>query len=141
MLTRCEWVHNTFPEYVAYHDEEWGVPVHDDKIHFEFLILEAAQAGLSWSTVLKKREGYKKAFAGFEAEKVALFTQEDINRLIEDKSIIRNKLKINAAVNNARKFLEVQKEFGSFDRYIWSFVDNQTYREQMDDHKRRSGNQ
>lgn len=124
MKTRCEWVNNTFDQYVAYHDEEWGVPVHDDKVHFEFLILEGAQAGLSWSTVLKKRNGYRNAFAGFDVQKVAQFNEQDIARLLEDKTIIRNKLKINAAVTNARCFLKVQEEFGSFDAYIWSFVNH-----------------
>jgi DNA-3-methyladenine glycosylase I len=124
MKTRCGWVSNTFPEYVKYHDEEWGVPVYDDKIHFEFLILEGAQAGLSWSTVLKKREGYRKAFADFNVDKVAAFSPAVIESLINNKEIIRNKLKIHAAVNNAQKFKEVQKEFGSFNNYIWSFVDN-----------------
>lgn len=124
MKTRCGWVSNTFPEYVRYHDEEWGVPVYDDKIHFEFLILESAQAGLSWSTVLKKREGYRKAFADFNVDKVAAFSPADIENLINNKEIIRNRLKIHAAVNNAQKFIEVQKEFGSFNNYIWSFVDN-----------------
>jgi DNA-3-methyladenine glycosylase I len=118
---RCPWCLG-FDEYIRYHDEEWGVPVHDDQVHFEFLILEGAQAGLSWSTILKKREGYRKAFAGFDAKKVARFTEKKIEKLILDPSIVRNRLKINAAVNNAKRFLEVQKEFGSFDAYIWSFV-------------------
>jgi DNA-3-methyladenine glycosylase I len=118
---RCPWCLG-FDEYIRYHDEEWGVPVHDDLVHFEFLILEGAQAGLSWSTILKKREGYRKAFAGFDAKKVARFTEKKIEKLILDPSIVRNRLKINAAVNNAKRFLEVQKEFGSFDAYIWSFV-------------------
>ena len=121
---RCEWVENTFPIYEKYHDEEWGVPVHDDKIHFEFLILESAQAGLSWSTVLNKREGYRKAFADFEVEKVAQYDENKIAELIQNPEIIRNKLKINAAVNNARLFIEVQKDFGSFSKYIWSFVND-----------------
>lgn len=124
MKTRCGWVNNTFPEYVKYHDEEWGIPVYDDKVHFEFLILEGAQAGLSWSTVLKKREGYRKAFADFDVDKVAAFTAEQMERLMDNKDIIRNRLKISAAVNNAQRFKEVQKEFGSFNKYIWSFVDN-----------------
>jgi DNA-3-methyladenine glycosylase I len=118
---RCPWCLG-FDEYIRYHDEEWGVPVHDDQVHFEFLILEGAQAGLSWSTILKKREGYRKAFAGFDAKKVARFTEKKIEKLILDPSIVRNRLKINATVNNAKRFLEVQKEFGSFDAYIWSFV-------------------
>lgn len=122
MKERCEWVRNTFPEYVEYHDEEWGVPVYDDKVHFEFLILEGAQAGLSWSTILKKRDGYRNAFANFDVEKVALFSEDEIAALILNPEIIRNKLKINATVNNAKRFIEVQKEFGSFSQYIWGFV-------------------
>lgn len=120
---RCDWVSNTFEQYVRYHDEEWGVPVHDDKKHFEFLILEGAQAGLSWATILKRREGYKNAFAGFDANTVATFTNEQAEGLLLDKGIIRNRLKVFGAINNAQKFLEVQKEFGSFDKYIWRFVD------------------
>ena len=118
---RCEWCLK-FDQYVAYHDEEWGVPVHDDRTHFEFLILEGAQAGLSWSTILKKREGYRKAFAGFDPGKVARFTPARIEKILLDPGIIRNRLKVAAAVNNAKRFLEIQKEFESFDRYIWSFV-------------------
>lgn len=125
MKKRCTWVENQFDEYIKYHDEEWGVPVHEDKVHFEFLILEGAQAGLSWSTVLKKREGYRKAFANFNPEVVAKFTDDDYDRLIENPEIIRNKLKIKGAIINAKCFLEVQKEFGSFDKYIWSFVKGQ----------------
>lgn len=122
---RCQWARANFQAYIDYHDEEWGEPVHDDKVHFEFLILEGAQAGLSWSTILKKREGYRKAFADFEAEAVAEFSQAEIDTLVQNPEIIRNKLKINAAVTNARCFLEVQKEFGSFDNYVWSFVNHQ----------------
>lgn len=118
---RCPWCLG-FDQYIRYHDEEWGVPVHDDKLHFEFLILEGAQAGLSWSTILKRREGYRRAFAAFDPEKVARFTEKKINKLLQDPGIIRNRLKVYAAVNNAKRFLEVQKEFGSFDRYIWGFV-------------------
>ena len=120
---RCSWC-LSFDQYVRYHDEEWGVPVHDDRTHFQFLILEAAQAGLSWATVLKKRAAYHKAFAGFDPEKVARFTAAKIEKLLLDPGIIRNRLKVTAAVNNARRFLEVQEEFGSFDNYIWSFVGN-----------------
>ena len=120
---RCPWCLG-FEEYIEYHDKEWGVPVHDDKTHFEFLILEGAQAGLSWSTILKKREGYQKAFADFDYKKVAQFTEEDIQRLMQDASIVRNQLKIRGTVTNAQKFMEVQKEFGSFNTYIWSFVNN-----------------
>ncbi len=111
-----------FEEYVVYHDEEWGVPVHDDLVHFEFLILEGAQAGLSWATVLKKRDGYRKSFADFDPEKVALFDEAKIQELLQFEGIIRNKLKIRSVVTNAQKFLEIQKEFGSFDKYIWQFV-------------------
>jgi DNA-3-methyladenine glycosylase I len=107
---------------IKYHDSEWGRPIHDDKQHFEFLVLEAAQAGLSWSIVLKKREGYRKAFAGFDPKKVARFTSSKVEKLVLNPEIIRNRLKIEAAVNNAKKFLEVQKEFGSFDKYCWQFV-------------------
>jgi DNA-3-methyladenine glycosylase I len=106
----------------TYHDTEWGRPTHDDRRHFEFLILEAAQAGLSWSTVLKKREGYRKAFCDFDPEKVARFTPAKIEKLMLDSSIIRNRLKIEATVNNAKQFLLVQREFGSFDHYCWGFV-------------------
>jgi len=120
---RCPWCLK-FAQYVEYHDNEWGVPVHNDRIHFEFLILEGAQAGLSWSTILKKREGYRKAFAQFDPLKVSRFTPARILKILQDPGVIRNKLKVNAAVNNAKRFLEVQKEFGSFDRYIWSFVNN-----------------
>lgn len=118
---RCPWCLG-FDDYVAYHDNEWGVPVHDDHVHFEFLILEGAQAGLSWSTILKKREGYRKAFSGFVPEKVARFTEKHVEKLLLDPGIVRNRLKVNAAVNNAKRFLEVQDEFGSFDAYIWRFV-------------------
>lgn len=120
---RCGWCLK-FDQYIQYHDEEWGVPVHDDKTHFEFLILEGAQAGLSWSTILKKRTGYEKAFANFDVQKVARFTEKKITKILENPDIVRNKLKVNGAVNNAKRFIEVQKEFGSFDAYIWSFVNN-----------------
>ncbi|MCG8310069.1 MAG: DNA-3-methyladenine glycosylase I [Cytophagales bacterium] len=124
MCKRCQWVEGQFPEYLRYHDEEWGVPVHDDKTHFEFLILEGAQAGLSWSTILKRRTGYAKAFSNFDVKKVAQYDEKKIASLLDDAGIIRNRLKINAAVTNARAFLKIQEEFGSFDAYIWSFVDN-----------------
>lgn len=120
-VTRCPWCLG-FEQYIRYHDEEWGVPVHDDRIHFEFLVLEGAQAGLSWAIVLKKREGYRKLFAGFDPLKVARFTPARIEKILLDPRIIRNRLKVNATVNNARRFLKVQEEFGSFDNYIWSFV-------------------
>ena len=119
---RCPWVDTAKPDYLQYHDQEWGVPVHDDRTIFEFLILEAAQAGLSWYTVLRKRPAYRKAFAGFEPQRVARFDQRRVNQLLHNDGIIRNRLKILAAVNNAKKFLAVQDEFGSFDSYIWSFV-------------------
>lgn len=120
---RCPWCLK-FDQYIQYHDEEWGVPVHDDLIHFEFLILEGAQAGLSWSTILKKREGYREAFANFDPQKVARFTEARLEKILENPAIIRNRLKVFAAVNNAKRFLEVQKEFGSFDQYIWGFVNH-----------------
>lgn len=120
---RCEWATGGNELYLAYHDDEWGVPVREDQKHFEFLVLESAQAGLSWSTVLNKREGYRKAFADFDPKKVARFTKKRIEKLYDNASIIRNKLKINAAVSNARLFLDVQEEFGSFDEYAWRFVD------------------
>ena len=120
-IMRCPWC-LAFEDYIRYHDEEWGVPVHDDRKHFEFLILEGAQAGLSWATILKKREGYRKNFADFDPVKVARFSETKIEKILTDPGIIRNRLKVKAAVNNAKRFLEVQKEFGSFDKYIWSFV-------------------
>lgn len=122
MCKRCEWVEGQFEEYVRYHDEEWGIPVHEDRKHFEFLILEGAQAGLSWSTILKRREGYRNAFANFDVEVVAEYSNEFLEGLLKDKGIIRNRLKVFGAATNAREFIKVQKEFGSFDDYIWSFV-------------------
>ena len=122
-LKRCEWVRTDDPLMTDYHDREWGVPVHDDRKHFEFLVLEAAQAGLSWSTVLKKREGYRKAFSGFDPNKVARYTEQQIDELTQDPSIIRNRMKIAAAVRNAHQFLKIAEEFGSFDSYCWRFVD------------------
>jgi DNA-3-methyladenine glycosylase I len=121
-MKRCSWVSDD-PLMMQYHDREWGVPVHDDRKHFEFLVLEAAQAGLSWAIVLKKREGYRRAFAGFDPEKVARFTAGRIEKLVLDPEIIRNRMKIEAAVRNARALLKVQEEFGSFDSYCWRFVD------------------
>jgi len=121
--TRCGWANaGMSPAYVQYHDEEWGVPVHDDRRQFEFLILEGAQAGLSWSTILNKRAGYREAFADFDAAKVARFDERRIEKLLANPAIVRNRLKVAAAVNNAKRFLEVQEEFGGFDAYIWSFV-------------------
>ena len=119
-VTRCAWAKGD--EYVAYHDQEWGVPVHDDRRLFEFLILEGAQAGLSWITILKKRENYRKAFDHFAAHKIARYDARKIKGLLSDAGIVRNRLKIRSAVLNAKAFLAVQKEFGSFDRYIWQFV-------------------
>lgn len=119
--TRCPWCLSS-PEMIKYHDQEWGQPQHSDKQHFEFLILEAAQAGLSWSTVLKRREGYRKAFANFDPKKVAKYNKAKINQLLKDPGIIRNRLKVEAVVHNAPLFLQVQKEFGSFDNYMWHFV-------------------
>ena len=113
---------------IAYHDTEWGVPLHDDRGLFEFLVLEGMQAGLSWATILRKRENFRKAFSGFDARRVAGYGVKDVQRLLEDAGIIRNRLKIAAAINNARRFLEVQKEFGSFDRYIWGFVEGKPIR-------------
>lgn len=121
-LNRCPWVPVGDTLYERYHDAEWGVPVHDDRIQFEFLVLEGVQAGLSWRTVLGRRRGYRKAFAGFNAKKVSAFTPRDVARLLKDPSIIRNRQKVAAAVNNARCFLAVQREFGTFSRYAWSFV-------------------
>jgi len=122
-MIRCPWVDLSKEDYVRYHDEEWGVPVHDDRVLFEYLTLESAQAGLSWYTVLRKREGYRAAFAGFDAQAVARFTATDVERLMQDPGIIRNRRKIEACVSNARAFLDVQAGFGSFDSYLWRFVD------------------
>lgn len=122
-IKRCPWVSQN-SLYEKYHDEEWGVPVYNDQKIFEFLVLESAQAGLSWLTILKKRENYREAFANFNPQKVAKFTNRDFNRLMKNAGIIRNKLKIKAAINNAKLFLEIQKEFGSFSAYMWSFVNN-----------------
>jgi DNA-3-methyladenine glycosylase I len=119
---RCSWA-GSDPLYRAYHDTEWGVPVHDDRLLFEFLILEGAQAGLSWITILKKREAYRSAFAGFHPETVAGFDESDLARLLADPGIVRNRLKLSSAVKNARAFLALQEEFGSFDAYLWRFVD------------------
>jgi DNA-3-methyladenine glycosylase I len=117
---RCHWA--TGPWNTPYHDTEWGVPVHDDHTHFEFLVLEGAQAGLSWLTILKKRDGYRRNFAQFEAEKVARFTPKRVEKILLDPGIIRNRAKVESTVRNARAFLEIQEEFGSFDAYVWDFV-------------------
>ena len=122
-LQRCPWLDLDKPDYIAYHDREWGVPVHDDRKHFEFLTLESAQAGLSWYTVLRKRANYRKAFAEFDPAVVARFSAAKVERMLQDPGLIRNRRKICAAVENARHFLAVQDEFGSFNAYIWRFVD------------------
>jgi DNA-3-methyladenine glycosylase I len=121
---RCEWVSEKDTLMMNYHDMEWGTPLHDDKKIFEFLCLESFQAGLSWRTILNKRKNFEKAFANFDPVKVSKFTKKDFNRLISDKGIIRNKMKIEAAINNAIKFLEIKNEFGKFSKYMWSFVNN-----------------
>ena len=122
-ITRCRWAEGVSLDYIRYHDEEWGVPVHDDQTQFEFLILEGAQAGLSWSTSLNKRAGYKKLFAEFDPKKVARFTKKRVEKLLLDPAIVRNRLKVESTVSNASAFLKVQEEFGSFSDYIWGFVD------------------
>lgn len=122
-VTRCKWAEGANLDYIQYHDKEWGVPVHDDKVQFEFLILEGAQAGLSWSTILNKREGYRQAFADFDVEKVARFTDKRVEKLLTNPAIVRNRLKVTSAVTNAKAFIKVQEEFGSFSKYIWGFVD------------------
>ncbi|MFZ3019929.1 MAG: DNA-3-methyladenine glycosylase I [Minisyncoccia bacterium] len=120
---RCPWV-SSDELYIKYHDTEWGMPVRDDKKIFEFLVLESAQAGLSWITILRKRENYRKAFSNFDYKKVAKYSLRDVKRLLGNSGIVRNRLKIEATISNAKKFLEVQKEFGSFSKYMWSFVNN-----------------
>ena len=122
MKNRCQWCGED-PLYIDYHDNEWGMPVHDDRLLFEFLVLEGAQAGLSWITILKKRENYRKAFHSFDCEKVAGYSQRDVNRLLADPSIVRNSLKIESAVRNARGVIRIQEEFGSLDSYLWGYVD------------------
>ena len=124
-MDRCSWCGSS-KLMIDYHDKEWGIPLHNDKRLFEFLILEGAQAGLSWQTILNRRENYRKAFDNFDPNKISRYTQKDISRLLKDSGIIRNRLKIAAAVTNAQKFLEIRKEFGSFDRYIWKFVNHKT---------------
>ena len=120
---RCPWSEGANRDYRHYHDTEWGVPVHDDPTHFEFLVLESAQAGLSWAIILKKREGYRKAFADFDPQRVARFNRRSVERLVGDAGIVRNKLKIESTIGNARAFLDVQEEFGSFENYVWRFVE------------------
>ena len=125
---RCSWPgkEEKEPIMIKYHDEEWGVPVHDDRLHFEYLILDSFQAGLSWKTILNKRENFRKAFHNFDHVKISKYTDKDVERLINDTGIIRNRLKIKGAIINAQKFLEIQKEFGSFDKYIWQFTNHNT---------------
>ena len=120
--TRCEWAGGRYEEMIAYHDDEWGVPVHDDRELYEFLTLEGAQAGLSWLTILRKRDGYRRAFAGFDPEAVARFGPKDVDRLLQDPGIVRNRLKVESTVANAPRVLEVQEEHGSFGAYLWDFV-------------------
>lgn len=120
--SRCKWAENGDEKYVEYHDLFWGVPVHDDRILFEFLILEGAQAGLSWATILKRKESYERAFDNFDPKKVAKYDEEKTKKLLADQGIIRNRLKVHSAIQNAKAFLKIQEEFGSFDRYVWRFV-------------------
>jgi DNA-3-methyladenine glycosylase I len=127
--TRCGWARLTNPLYLKYHDEEWGVPSHDDRHLFEMLILEGAQAGLSWETILNKRAAYRRAFEKFDPKRIARWGAADVKRLMNDEGIVRNRLKIESAISNAKAFLEVQKEFGSFDAYVWRFVDNRSSEE------------
>jgi DNA-3-methyladenine glycosylase I len=131
MKERCRWAQGE--KYIAYHDEEWGVPLHDDRALFEFLILEGAQAGLSWSTILNKRENYRKAFDRFDAKKIARYDDAKLAALLTNEGIVRNRLKVNAAVANATAFLAVQKEFGSFDAYIWNFTGGKTIQNRWND--------
>jgi DNA-3-methyladenine glycosylase I len=130
-IKRCEWC-LTDPLYIRYHDNEWGRPIHDDKKLFEFLVLEGAQAGLSWLTVLKKRESYRKAFDLFDPQKIARYDDEKVNSLLNNQEIIRNRLKIDATINNAKIFLKINDRYGSFDRYIWGFVDNRIIQNNWD---------
>jgi DNA-3-methyladenine glycosylase I len=132
---RCQWSMGGSEHYLAYHDEEWGVPVRDDRKQFEFLTLESAQAGLSWATILNKRDGYRRAFADFDVEKVARFTEKRIEKILTDAAIVRNRLKVRAAVTNAQQFLAVQDEFGTFSDYIWQFVDGRTIQNRWAEHK------
>jgi DNA-3-methyladenine glycosylase I len=132
MKKRCDWAKDE--PNMTYHDEEWGVPEHDDQKLFEFLILEGAQAGLSWSTILNRRDGYSDAFSNFDVVIVSKYTQNHIKKLVQNKAIIRNKLKINSAINNAKKFIEIQKQFGSFDEYLWGFVNHKTIQNKFKKH-------
>ena len=132
MKKRCDWAKDE--PNMTYHDEEWGVPEHDDQKLFEFLILEGAQAGLSWSTILNRRDGYRNAFSNFDVVIVSKYTQNHVKKLVQNKAIIRNKLKINSAINNAKKFIEIQKQFGSFDEYLWGFVNHKTINNKFKKH-------
>jgi DNA-3-methyladenine glycosylase I len=136
-VPRCPWA--TIEPNITYHDREWGVPVHDDRVLFEFVILEGAQAGLSWTTILKKRENYRKAFHGFDAKRIARYGDRDVERLLGDAGIVRNRLKIAATIQNAKAFAAVRDEFGSFDAYLWSFVGGQADPESLAQHGRRAG--
>ncbi len=136
---RCGWCIGD-PLYEAYHDEEWGVPVHDDATLFEFLILETFQAGLSWITVLRKRENFRKAFDHFDYKKIANYKEDKINELLQDAGIIRNKLKVNATVTNAKAFIQIQKEFGSFSTYIWGFINNKPIKNTFEDYRNAPAN-
>lgn len=129
-LERCQWALGEDPLLLSYHDQEWGSPIHDDKTHFEFLILEGAQAGLSWQTILKRRKNYQKAFSAFDPLKVSQYDESMVNSLLQNEGIIRNRLKIQSAINNAQRFLEIQKEFGSFDQYVWTFVNGKPIQNQ-----------
>ena len=122
-IKRCKWAEGVNDAYIEYHDTEWGVPVRDDKVQFEFLVLEGAQAGLSWSTILNKREGYRKLFADFDVQKIARFTPKRVEKILQNPAIVRNRLKVESTVSNAKAFIKVQEEFGSFGDYIWGFVD------------------
>ena len=133
MKTRCKWCESS-ELMIAYHDDEWGVPLHDDKKLFEFFVLDTFQAGLSWSTVLNKRENFRKAFDDFDVKKISKYDQRKIDKLLLDSGIIRNKLKVNATVTNAQSFLKVQKEFGTFDKYIWQFTDGKTIHNKIKSH-------
>ncbi|MGY5147959.1 MAG: DNA-3-methyladenine glycosylase I [Candidatus Nitrosopumilus sp. bin_7KS] len=132
MKKRCEWAKDE--PNTTYHDKEWGTPQHDDKILFEFLILEGAQAGLSWTTILNRRDGYRRAFSNFDAKKVSKYTEKKVENLLRDESIIRNKLKINSAINNAKSFLKIQDEFGTFDKYLWGFVNHKPIKNKFKKH-------
>ena len=134
-VVRCPWSAGGNELYHQYHDDEWGVPIYDDRKQFEFLTLESAQAGLSWSTILNKREGYRRAFADFDPEQVARFTEKRIEKILTDPGIVRNRLKVNAAVNNAKLFLQVQEEFDGFARYLWQFVEGRPIQNRWDAHK------